>query len=341
MYPLLRSMLFLLPAEAAHVVTTETLLVLHKLRLLTLVKPLLLPRVQSYPTQLLGLTFKNRVGLAAGFDKNATLYDAFLELGFGFVEIGTVTPQPQSGNPKPRLFRLKKDRALLNRMGFNNDGADVVAQRLTGRDRSRGVVGVNIGKNKVTEDKDAARDYVLCAQKLGPHADYLVINVSSPNTPGLRALQDRVSLTRIVSEVRNELAKQTHACPLLIKLSPDLSSADFEDIQKLESDVQVDGWILSNTTTDRGVLSLDRDLAEKLGAGGLSGAPVAARAKTALDTMRALSAKPIIAVGGIHSKQCAQHRFDSGAQLVQVYSGLVYQGPSLIAELSKAKPADG
>lgn len=285
----------------------------------------------SLETDVFGRKFANPVGLAAGFDKNGEVPNAALSHGFGFVEIGSVTPEPQAGNPKPRLFRLYSDRAVINRMGFNNDGADVVAARLRKRAR-RGVLGANLGKNKYSED--AASDYAKGVEALGPYADYLVVNVSSPNTPGLRALQGRApleKLLRAVIKARDSFAK---GVPVVLKVAPDLTDEDKADIAAVVLKVKLDGMIVSNTTIDRpvGLNSYDQD--EK---GGLSGPPLMAPStKVLADFYRLTEGKiPLIGVGGIASGKDAYEKILNGASLVQLYSSLVYHGMDLVTEIKE------
>lgn len=282
-------------------------------------------------TEVFGRKFANPVGLAAGFDKNAEVPNQLLSHGFGFVEIGSVTPLPQPGNPKPRLFRLYSDRAVINRMGFNNDGAEVVANRLRKRAR-RGVLGANLGKNKYSGD--AAEDYAKGVAALGPHADYLVVNVSSPNTPGLRALQGKAPLEKLLKAVlkaRNEHAK---GVPVLLKVAPDLTEEDKSDIAAVVLKVKLDGMIVSNTTIDRpvGLNSYDQD--EK---GGLSGPPLMEPStKVLADFYRLTNGRiPLIGVGGIASGKDAYEKILNGASLVQLYSALVYHGLELVTEIKE------
>jgi len=283
----------------------------------------------------LGLHFAHPVGLAAGFDKNATAYEALAALGFGFVEVGTVTGQAQPGNPKPRLFRLPADRALINRMGFNNLGASVVATHLT---RRRSVpIGVNIGKTKVVSEEDAASDYVHSTRLLGPLADYLVVNVSSPNTPGLRNLQTVELLRPLLSSVKAELAKISPRRPLLVKIAPDLDDADIDAIADLALELELDGIIATNTTISRAGLQSSAAQVEACGAGGLSGAILKARS---LEVLKRLYAKvgrrlTLISVGGIETADDAWARLCAGASLVQIYTGFVYRGPLVVWSLQR------
>lgn len=295
-------------------------------------RPVLRSRaVASYPVQAMGLTFPNVLGLAAGFDKNAVGIDALAALGFGHVEIGTVTGEPQPGNPKPRLFRLPQDRAVVNRMGFNNDGAEVVADRLEKRGRRPGpVLGVNIGKSKVVPEDQAVGDYEKSARLLAPYADYLVVNVSSPNTPGLRNLQAVEKLEPILAAVRATADDVTTAhLPLLVKIAPDLSDDDVLAVADLALALGLDGIIATNTTISREGLATDAETVEGLGAGGLSGAPLRERA---LEVLRLLDGRTdddltLIAVGGITTPEDARARLDAGATLVQAYTAFIYEGP--------------
>jgi dihydroorotate dehydrogenase len=280
-----------------------------------------------------GLDFTNPVGLAAGFDKNAEVVGAALRLGFGFAEFGTVTPRPQPGNPKPRIFRLADQRAVINRLGFNNAGLEAAAQRAAGLDRSRGIVGGNIGKNK--DATDAVADYVTGAARLSPLVDYLTVNVSSPNTPGLRALQGRTILTELLSAVQEA---RRAPVPVLVKIAPDLTESDLDDIVQAASEAKIAGIIVSNTTIDRPA-GLPRDLAAETG--GLSGAPLFAPSTEILRRVYRLSggAIPLIGVGGISSADDAYTKIRAGASLVQLYTALVYQGPGLVARIKSGLAA--
>ena len=283
-------------------------------------------------TEVWGLEFPNPLGLAAGFDKDAEVVGAALDLGFGHVEAGTVTPRPQPGNPKPRLFRLARDEAAINRMGFNNKGLDAFARRLSGR--GPGLVGANIGRNK--DSGDAVADYAAGAKRLGPLADYLAVNVSSPNTPGLRALQDRAMLEVLVAAVQGALAE---ACgetvpPMLVKIAPDLTDADKDDIAAVALERGIDGLIVSNTTIERPDGLSDAHPAE---AGGLSGMPLMALSTRVLAEMyrRTGGRIPLIGVGGIASGADAYAKIRAGASLVQLYTALVYRGPALVGEIKR------
>src|SRR5262245_55204308 len=302
---------------------------------------LLAPRDPSLRVHALGLDFPGPLGLAAGFDKDARGAEALGALGFGFVEIGTVTAQAQPGNPKPRMFRLPADRALVNRMGFNNHGADAAALRLARRERGAGrlIVGVNIGKTKVVDEEHAVDDYVASAKKLAPLADYLVVNVSSPNTPGLRDLQAIEKLRPLLTAVRAacDLASPTRRVPLLVKIAPDLADADIDAIADLALELGLDGVIATNTTISRDGLATPEAAVAALGAGGLSGAPLAPRA---LAVLRRLHARlggrvALIAVGGIETADDAWQRIRAGATLVQAYTGFIYGGPGWPRRLHK------
>lgn len=283
--------------------------------------------------KLFGLTFKNPVGLAAGFDKNALLFDEFSNYGFGFIEVGTVTPKPQPGNPKKRIFRLKPDEALINRMGFNNDGVDAVVERLRHR-RSDVIIGGNIGKNKVTPNEKAIDDYLICFEKLFEVVDYFVVNVSSPNTPNLRALQDKEPLTKLLQSLQNENQKKKEPKPILLKIAPDLTDSQLMDIIDIVNTTKIAGVIATNTTISREGLESDH----KEETGGLSGKPVKDRSTEVIRFLAQKSGKsfPIIGVGGIHSSDDAKEKLEAGADLVQLYTGFIYEGPGLVKRINKS-----
>jgi len=287
-------------------------------------------------TTVAGVEFANPVGLAAGFDKNAEFLDILPAFGFGFIEIGTVTPLPQAGNDKPRLFRLVKDKALINRMGFNNDGADRIVERLKKRPKEL-VVGGNIGKNKVTPNENAVDDYVICFEKLFDYVDYFVVNVSSPNTPDLRALQDKGPLTEILSTLMSMNLAKTNPKPIFLKIAPDLNESQLLDIVEIVQETKIAGVIATNTTISRANLTTDTQVIERIGLGGVSGAPVRAMSTSVIQFLHDKSGGkfPIIGVGGIYSPQDAQEKLDSGASLIQVYTGFVYEGPVLIKRILK------
>jgi dihydroorotate dehydrogenase len=288
------------------------------------------PRLEK---KLFGLTFKNPVGLAAGFDKNALLFDEFSNYGFGFIEVGTVTPKPQPGNPKKRIFRLKADEALINRMGFNNDGVDVVVERLRHR-KTDVIIGGNIGKNKVTPNENAIDDYLICFEKLFDVVDYFVVNVSSPNTPNLRALQDKEPLTELLQTLQNENLKKKKPKPILLKIAPDLTDSQLMDIIDIINTTKIAGVIATNTTISREGLQSEF----KNETGGLSGKPVKDRSTEVIRFLAEKSGKsfPIIGVGGIHSAEDASEKLDAGADLIQLYTGFIYEGPGLVKKINKS-----
>ncbi|MCB9257545.1 MAG: quinone-dependent dihydroorotate dehydrogenase [Chitinophagales bacterium] len=338
MYSILRSLLFLLPAETAHHFTLFLLEICYKLPFgASILKALFNFENKGLERNIWGLNFKNPVGLAAGFDKNAKHIDALACLGFGFIEIGTVTPLAQEGNPLPRLFRLKKDEAIINRMGFNNEGVDAVVERLKKR-KSKIIIGGNIGKNKLTPNENAVDDYLICFNKLFDYVDYFVVNVSSPNTPNLRALQEKDKLFAILNTLQVANSNKPTTKPILLKIAPDLNEAELNDVLSVVRDSKIAGLISSNTTIDRsGLLSSSEDL-ERIGNGGLSGKPVLIKANSVLDYLNKNNTNntPIIAVGGIASAQDALKKMDLGAQLIQVYTGFIYEGPGLIKRINKA-----
>jgi len=302
------------------------------------VRARLAPRSAELRVKALGLEFPGPLGLAAGFDKDARGPDALGALGFGFVEIGTVTAKPQPGNPKPRLFRLPADRALVNRMGFNNEGAAAAARRLAKRDGPT-IVGVNLGKSKVTPESEAASDYAESARLLGPYAAYCVVNVSSPNTPGLRELQRADALRPILGRVRDALdtASPTRHVPLLVKVAPDLADEDVDAVGALALEVGLDGIVATNTTVGRRDLASPVEEVLRCGAGGLSGPPVKARALEVLSRLAAQlgDRAALVAAGGIETADDALARLDAGATLLQAYTGFVYGGPSFAARLHR------
>jgi dihydroorotate dehydrogenase len=296
-------------------------------------------RHPSLAREVFGLKFPNPVGLAAGFDKNAVLTDELATLGFGFVEIGTVTPRPQPGNPTPRLFRLPADAALVNRMGFNNDGAAVAAERLRRRHNRQLIIGGNIGKNKDTPNEQAGDDYVAAFEALVDVVDYFVVNVSSPNTPGLRELQDKKPLIKLLQQVQEvNLARPTPR-PLLLKIAPDLTDAQLDDILEIARETQLSGLVATNTTIVRpATLRTPTSTVAAYGAGGLSGRPLRARATEVIAYLHQKSqgGLPIIGAGGIHSAQDALEKLAAGASLVQLYTGFIYEGPGLVRQINRA-----
>ncbi|MEZ0469868.1 quinone-dependent dihydroorotate dehydrogenase [Luteimonas salinilitoris] len=331
MYGIARPLLFRLDPERAHALAFTALEAAWRSGL----NPLLSGRRRAFPVQAFGLTFPNPVGLAAGLDKNGAHVDALLALGFGFVEVGTVTPKPQAGNPKPRMFRLPRHRAIVNRLGFNNDGVDALVANVGRARRRGGLLGINIGKNKDTPNEDAARDYLHCLERLYPLADYLTVNISSPNTAGLRELQEEQALRRLVGTLREAQerlgARHGRRVPMLVKMAPDLSDEDIEAAARVLSDLQVDGVIATNTTVSRIAVQEDPRARET---GGLSGAPLMDKSTAVLRMLRTRLPEsiPLVGVGGILSGADAVKKMAAGASLVQVYTGLIYRGPELIGE---------
>ncbi|MBM3443688.1 MAG: quinone-dependent dihydroorotate dehydrogenase [Bacteroidetes bacterium] len=345
MYGLIKQVLFLLDAEKAHYLS------MNLLRFACSIPPLrwaisraFTPTHPSLKKNVLGLEFRNPVGLGAGFDKNARYLRELNALGFGSVEIGTVTPLPQIGNDKPRLFRLPADHALINRMGFNNDGLETIAKRLhawksaSSGDHSRMIIGGNIGKNKSTPNETAWKDYETCFNGLFDVVDYFVVNVSSPNTPGLRALQDKEALKEILNIlIANNQARPTRK-PLLLKIAPDLTDGQLQDIADLSRELQLDGIVSSNTTISRDSLSEhSKPLADQMGAGGLSGRPLKLASDAVLSRLHALTngSIPIIASGGVFTGNDAIDKLNHGAHLVQVWTGFIYEGPGIVASICK------
>lgn len=277
-----------------------------------------------------GLNFNNPVGLAAGFDKDGKFYKEFRHLGFGFIEIGTVTPLAQDGNPKPRLFRLPEDEALINRMGFNNEGVDAMVSRLTNRPAGL-IVGGNIGKNKVTPNEEAVSDYTKSFEALHPYVDYFTVNVSSPNTPNLRELQGKEPLMELLSTLKELNNTKEVQRPILLKIAPDLNNEQLDDIVEIVTKTKIDGIVATNTTISReGLHSKNRNET-----GGLSGKPVRERSTEVIKYLRSKTKLPIIGVGGIHSEQDALEKLKAGADLVQIYTGLIYEGPGLVKRIKR------
>uniref|UniRef100_UPI004049AF51 quinone-dependent dihydroorotate dehydrogenase n=1 Tax=Gelidibacter sp. TaxID=2018083 RepID=UPI004049AF51 len=339
MYKLLiRPLFFLFDPEKIHYFTFSLIRVLSKIPGMSgLFRSLYVVDDVRLHRELFGLTFKNPVGLAAGFDKDAKLYNELSNFGFGFIEIGTLTPKPQDGNPKKRLFRLKEDQAIINRMGFNNGGVDEAVIRLKNTHslkKQSVLIGGNIGKNKLTPNENAVDDYVICFNALFDVVDYFVVNVSSPNTPNLRELQDKEPLTKLLQVLKNENSKKTKSKPILLKIAPDLTNEQLLDIIDIVNVTKIDGVIATNTTISREGLQSEN----KTEIGGLSGKPLT---KRSTEVIRFLSEKsnkafPIIGVGGIHSAQDALDKLDAGADLVQLYTGFIYEGPKLVKDINKA-----
>ncbi|MEM7571772.1 MAG: quinone-dependent dihydroorotate dehydrogenase [Bacteroidota bacterium] len=344
LYRIAKPLLFSLAPERAHQLTVGALKATLAIPLVnTAFRAQFRLDTPALERELFGLRFPNPVGLAAGFDKDGRYYHHMAALGFGFLELGTVTPKPQLGNPQPRLFRLPKDRALINRMGFNNEGVDALARRLEKYGRpGKAIIGGNIGKNKVTPNETAVDDYRYCFQRLHATVDYFVVNVSSPNTPNLRALQEKEPLTRLLSELQDlneQLAPQSGTRrPLLLKIAPDLNAAQLDDIISIAAATQLDGIIATNTTIARSPLQLPKAKIEAIGAGGLSGAPVRDRSTEVIRYLYQQSDRQlkIIGVGGIDSPAAALEKLAAGAALIQLYSGLVYAGPGLVRDIKGA-----
>ena len=331
MYGLARPLLFAFDAERAHGLGLASLEAAYRCGL----SPLVATPPRPLPTKALGLTFPNPVGLAAGLDKNGAHVDALLSLGFGFVEVGTVTPLPQPGNPRPRMFRLPQQQAVINRLGFNNLGVDVLVRNVERAKRRNGLLGINIGKNKDTPNEDAVADYMVCLRQVYPLADYVTVNISSPNTAGLRELQEEQALRKLVGTLRDEqeklAARHGKRVPLLVKIAPDLSENDIDAAARVLGDLSVDGVIATNTTIAREGVEGARHAQQ---AGGLSGAPLMGQATTVLRMLRTRLPDniPLVGVGGILHGADAATKQAAGALLVQTYTGLVYRGPALIAE---------
>ena len=336
MYSFIRFILFLFTPEKAHKISVFLIKIILRIPLFRL---LLAKEVvhEKLAVNLFGLTFKNPVGLAAGFDKDAQFFNEMGALGFGFVEIGTVTPLPQEGNPKPRLFRLKSDAAIINRMGFNNEGVTAVAKRLAKRKMSDNlIIGGNIGKNKWTPNEKANDDYIKVFKELYPYVDYFAVNVSSPNTENLRALQDKEPLMKLLGELKRLNIELQRPKPILLKIAPDLSNDQLDDIVEIALSLPLDGIIATNTTISRQGLITSPEVVSEIGAGGLSGKPLT---KRSTEVIRYLNQKlggliPIIGVGGIHSTEDALEKLAAGASLIQLYTGFIYEGASLIADIN-------
>ena len=336
---IIRPILFLLDPEKVHHISFSSIKFFSKIGLTSLMKSMFAVEDKRLEKELFGLKFKNPVGLAAGFDKNAVLYNELSDFGFGFVEIGTLTPKPQEGNPKKRLFRLKADKAIINRMGFNNQGVFEAVENL--KKEHKVLIGGNIGKNKVTPNNEAIKDYLICFDALFDHVDYFVVNVSSPNTPGLRELQDKEPLTALLNELQLENSKlskrkSTKRKPILLKIAPDLTDSQLLDIIEIVSTTTIDGVIATNTTISRENLKSHALLIEE--AGGLSGAPLKDRSTEVIRFLAEKSNKafPIIGVGGINSAEDAIEKLDAGADLIQLWTGFVYEGPGLVKKINEA-----
>ncbi len=329
---LLRKMFFQIDPEKVHHLLFILLKYLFKVPLVSgITKNIYLVKDKKLERNLFGLSFKNPVGLAAGFDKNAKLFDEFANFGFGFIEIGTVTPKPQDGNPKKRLFRLVEDEGIINRMGFNNEGVRVVAERLR-KKKTDIIIGGNIGKNKVTSNERAVDDYIICFNELFDVVDYFVVNVSSPNTPNLRELQEKEPLMNLLNALQKINHKKKSPKPLLLKIAPDLSDDQLYDIIDIVKTTKIDGVIATNTTISRdNLVSVN-----KSETGGLSGKPVKDRSTEVIRFLSEKSNKAfsIIGVGGIHSANDAKEKLEAGADLIQIFTGFIYEGPGLVKKIN-------
>ena len=334
MYKFLKLFLFQFDPERIHYFVTGTLQWAQRMwGVPKLIKAAFKLENPSLEREVFGLKFKNPVGLAAGFDKNGEYIEELANFGFGFIEVGTVTPLPQPGNEKPRMFRLPQDEALINRMGFNNKGVDVLAKKLTLVKRDGLIIGGNIGKNKNTPNEEAVNDYIKCFDRLFDVVDYFVVNVSSPNTPGLRELQEKEPLKNILNTLQNRNLTHPIAKPILLKIAPDLTNSQLDDIVEIVQETKIAGVIASNTTISRE--DLQSGESQKKEMGGLSGKPLTKRATEVIRYLSDKSGKsfPIIGVGGIHSTKDAQDKLDAGAALVQIYTGFVYEGPGLVKRI--------
>lgn len=346
MYQLLRKLLFNFDAEKVHYFSMNALSFIFKIPFgKTIIKKCFSP-AKNHPVAAFNLNFKNPLGLAAGFDKNARYLRELESLGFGFVEIGTVTPLPQEGNEKPRLFRLPKDKAIINRMGFNNDGVKAIKDRLiaynakrknTSESSGKFIIGGNIGKNKVTPNEDAWKDYEICFNELHDVVDYFVVNVSSPNTPGLRDLQQKDSLRKILTHLQELNRGKKIQRPLLLKISPDLAIEELEDIIDLAMEIKLDGLVSTNTTINRGELTSSKEMIEKIGSGGVSGLPLNKVSENicAFIHSKTKGEIPIISSGGIFTPKDAKNRLKNGASLVQIWTSFIYEGPGIVKKICR------
>jgi len=345
MYQLIRAFLFLFDPEKVHYFSMNSLRLFCKVGFIKKIIAKTFKPASHLSSSIFDLRFKNPVGLGAGFDKNAMYLTELETLGFGFVEIGTVTPLPQQGNDKPRLFRLPKDKALINRMGFNNDGAEAIAERLkkwnnkqrTTNNEQRLMIGGNIGKNKVTPNEDAWKDYEICFNILHDYVDYFVVNVSSPNTPGLRELQEKDSLKKILTNLQIQNSKKQNPKPILLKIAPDLTLEQIGDVIDLALEIKLDGLVATNTTISRDKLITNDLQLAIIGAGGLSGKPIKEKSTEIVKYIcqKTNGKIPVIASGGIFTAADAQEKINAGASLVQVWTGFIYEGPSIVKNICK------
>lgn len=338
MYKLIiRPLFFLFDPEKIHNIVFWCLKIVQRIPVLSvMIQKKYVFQNTKLEKELFGIRFPNPVGLAAGFDKDAEVVDAFANFGFGFLEIGTLTPKPQPGNHKKRLFRLPQDKALINRMGFNNDGVEAAVKRLKKR-RSKIIIAGNIGKNKVTPNKEAVSDYLTAYEALYEVVDFFVVNVSSPNTPNLRSLQEKEPLTHLLNSLQEANQKKATPKPILLKIAPDLSDEQLLEIIDIVKESHTAGIIATNTTISRGGLTTDPEKVDAIGAGGLSGQPLKERSTEVIRFLakHVKGAFPIIGVGGIHSPQDAKEKLEAGADLIQLYTGFVYEGPGLIKRILK------
>ena len=335
---LLRPILFLFDPEFIHHLTFRVLSWKGKVPgFLSMSKFLFSQEDKRLERTILGLHFKNPIGLAAGFDKDAKLIDEMASFGFGFIEIGTLTPKPQAGNDKPRLFRLPKDQAIINRMGFNNEGVLTAVDRLKKR-KSDVIVGGNIGKNKITPNENAFEDYNYCFEALYPYVDYFVLNVSSPNTPNLRALQEKEPLKKLLAQVKELSLTKPKQKPILLKIAPDLTVEQLDDVIEILKETKTDGVIATNTTISREGLTISREKVMAMGAGGLSGKPLSNKSNEVIAYLRKQLGPdyPIIGVGGIMSATDALEKLKAGADLIQIYTGFIYEGPGFVKRINQS-----
>jgi len=344
MYKIVRKILFLFPAETAHHLSMDMLKIFCSVGFIRNIIAKIFASPSSFSIHQFGLNFKNPVGLGAGFDKNAKYLRELEALGFGFVEIGTVTPRPQPGNEKPRLFRLQKDKALINRMGFNNEGVDVVAKRLkewrkknskSKIGNSKLVIGGNIGKNKITPNEEAWKDYEICLRTLHPFVDFFVVNVSSPNTPGLRELQEKESLKKILTHLQAINRSFELQKPVLLKIAPDLTWEQIDDVIDLANEINLDGLVATNTSISRDELKTESPKLETIGAGGLSGKPLQSRSTEIIKYIHQKTNIPVIASGGIFTANDAKEKLKAGASLIEVWTGFIYEGPFIVKRICK------
>ncbi len=334
----LKPLFFLFQPETIHHIVFTILKISFKIPgVKQLVRSFYVVEHPSLKRELFGLKFDNPVGLGAGFDKDAKLFDELSCFGFGFIEIGTVTPISQPGNDKPRMFRIPEEEAIINRMGFNNEGAYAAVERLKKKNSSV-IIGGNIGKNKITPNEEAIADYEKCFDALFDHVDYFVVNVSSPNTPNLRALQDKEPLTKLLTTLMLKNSSRKKSKPVLLKIAPDLTNEQLDDIIDIVKTTKINGVVATNTTIDRSMLGTPKEKLDNMGAGGLSGKPLSTRSTEVIKYLveKSGNAFPVIGVGGIHTAEDAIEKINAGASLVQVYTGFIYEGPSIVKRINKA-----